>query len=72
MHLDTTINAIHFPLFQKRTLSVSTHRRAQSEWMSEKTDNAPQSVPNEADVVVIGNVPQCGNYGSHTFLTKIS
>ena len=65
-YLETTINVIHFPSFQKRTLSVSTYRKAQSEWLAESTDNAPQSVPNEADVVVIGNVP----YHSHRVKIK--
>ena len=46
--------------FQKRNLSVSTYRKVQSEWMSENTDNALQSVPNEADVVVIGKASHCG------------
>lgn len=48
-----------FLLFQKRALNALSVRNQHSEWLAESSlssENVPQDVPKEADVVVIGEL----------------
>ena len=48
-----------FLLFQKRALNALSVRNQHSEWLDESnlsSENVPQDVPKEADVVVIGEL----------------